>query len=211
VLIVDDKWENRRVIVDLLSPLGFEIAEASNGRDGVTTAMEWQPDLIITDLIMPGMDGVDVIRCIRQSSELQDTAIIAISASVYEEDHRKSLDAGSNAFLPKPIDSNSLFEQVQRLLGIEWHYQEGVPQEAVHDIDTDALVVPPADVLEILLRLTRTGDVEELQNQLDELGQSDACFQPFAAYLQQFAQAFKLNKIKESLQMYLGEEGKRES
>jgi signal transduction histidine kinase len=210
VLVVDDKEENRQVIVGLLKPLGFEIAEASNGRDGVATAMEWRPDLIITDLIMPKMDGIDVIRHLRQSPELQDTAIIAISASVYEEDHRKSLDAGSNAFLPKPIEPNSLFEQIQRLLSIEWHYQERTPQ-AAHDIDMDALVVPPVATLKILLNLTRTGDVEELQQQLDELGQSDVRFQPFAAHLRRFAQAFKLNKIKESLQMYLGEEGKRES
>ena len=209
VLIVDDKEENRKVIVGLLKPLGFEIAEASNGRDGVATAMEWRPDLIITDLIMPEMDGIAVIRRLRQSSEVRDTAIIAISASVYEEDHRKSLDAGSNAFLPKPIDANSLFEQVQRLLGIEWHYQESTPQ-AVHDIDPDALSVPPVATLKILLDLTRTGDVEELQKQLDELGQSDVRFQPFADHLRRFVRAFKLNKIKESLQTYLGEEGKKE-
>ena len=77
ILAVDDNWENRSVLVDLLSPLGFEIVEASNGREGLAKAQEFQPDAIITDLIMPEMDGFELIRRIRQSPLLKDTVIIA--------------------------------------------------------------------------------------------------------------------------------------
>ncbi len=203
VLIVDDKWENRAVVTDLLGPSGFEIAEVSNGRDGVSTALEWRPDLIITDLIMPEMNGFELMRRLRQAPEIRSTAIIAISASVYQEDHRKSMDAGSDAFLPKPVEANSLFEQIQRLLGIEWQYQE-IALQVKHNINPTLLAAPPAAVLETLLNLTKRGDVEELQKQLHELGQSAERFQPFADHFQQLVQAFKLNKIKASLQTYLG-------
>jgi guanylate kinase len=121
---------------------------------------------------------------------------------VYQEEHRKSIDAGSDAFLPKPLEANSLFEHIQQLLGIEWQYQE-FTQQANYDMTPISLAAPSAAVLETLLNLTKRGDVEELQKQLHELGQSDERFQPFAEHFQRLAQAFKLNKIKESLQAYL--------
>jgi len=102
-LVVDDHWENRAVLVDLLSPLGFAVMEARDGREGLARATECQPDAIIVDLIMPEMDDFELIRQLRASPLLQDTPVIATSASVYEEAHRRGLAAGGNAFLPKPM------------------------------------------------------------------------------------------------------------
>lgn len=202
ILVVDDDWENRAVLMDLLTPLGFIITEAANGWEGVAKAQEMPPDAVIVDLFMPKMDGFEFIRRIRQSTGLQDTAIIATSASVYEEDYQKSVAAGSHAFLPKPVDADMLFEQLQRLLELEWVYQEDAdysedPAEAAD------WRLPSADILHRLLELTLAGDIEEIHNTLSELVQSDKTFRPFAFYLHPFIRSFDLNGIQKILESYL--------
>jgi len=191
ILVVDDRWENRAVLVGLLSPLGFAVMEARDGREGLATATEFRPDAIIVDLIMPepalsgaeGMDGYELIRQIRASPLLRDTPVIATSASVYEEDHRRGLAAGGNAFLPKPIDADQLLEQLQQLLALEWRTQETVA-EAGAEAEPTAFILPPAETLEALLDLAMTGDVEALREQLVGLAQADEKFKPFVAHLQ---------------------------
>ena len=202
VLVVDDRWENRAVLVDLLSPLGFEVMEARDGREGLARATEFQPDAIIVDLIMPEMDGYELIRQIRASPLLQDMPVIATSASVYEEDHRRGLAAGGDTFLPKPVEADRLLEQLQQLLDLEWRVQETVA-EAEAEAEPTAFVLPPAETLEALLDLAMTGDVEALREQLAGLAEADEKFKPFVGQLQQLAQGFKLNRICELLEAYL--------
>ena len=86
VLVVDDRVENRAVLLNLLEPLGFEIVEAENGEVAVAKAREIEPFLIMTDLVMPVMTGFEAVQAIRQIPELTDVLIIAISASVYEKE-----------------------------------------------------------------------------------------------------------------------------
>jgi len=81
ILVVDDKWENRTVLASFLLPLGFEVTEAADGREGLDKALKYKPDLILMDLIMPVMDGFEATRQIRRSPELTYTKIIAVSAS----------------------------------------------------------------------------------------------------------------------------------
>jgi len=94
ILVIDDQLENRIVLLNLLTPLGFEMLEAVDGIDGVDKAREWHPDLIIMDLMMPKMDGFEATSQIRKISELKEVPIIVASASVFEYDHQKSLKAG---------------------------------------------------------------------------------------------------------------------
>ncbi|MCP4684701.1 MAG: response regulator, partial [bacterium] len=150
VLIVDDNWENRAVLVDLLTPLGFQTLEADNGRKGLAQAAAHQPNLIITDLLMPEMDGFELIQKIRQTPALQHTPIIAASASVYEQDQQKSLTLGGDAFLPKPIEAERLFDLLQRLLSLEWVYQD-FESERVNQMDLADIVLPSVDALKLLL------------------------------------------------------------
>ena len=124
VLVVDDKWENRSVLVDLLVPLGFEVAQAIDGQDCIEQALKTQPDVILLDLIMPGMDGFEATKRLRQLPPLRDIAIIATSASVFDDDQEKSLAAGCNGFISKPLQAEQLLEQLRRHLGLEWVYEE---------------------------------------------------------------------------------------
>jgi len=90
ILVIDDKWENRSVLVNLLTPLGFEVTEAGDGKEGLDKTRKKRPDLIITDLVMPGIDGFELIRKIRNLCEFKYLPIIASSASVFEFGPQKS-------------------------------------------------------------------------------------------------------------------------
>lgn len=199
ILAVDDRWENRAVLVDLLSPLGFTVAVAEDGRAGLTQAESLNPDIIITDLLMPEMDGYELIRRIRASAALQATPIIAVSASVYEADEQRSLVEGGDVFLPKPIDADRLLQQIQRLLGLETGPEQPPAARALVDAEPAQLVLPPAETLESLHTLAVSGDIEALRTQLSDLAQSDERFAPFTDQLQQLADDFKLGRIRELL------------
>jgi signal transduction histidine kinase/ActR/RegA family two-component response regulator len=199
ILVVDDKWENRAVLVDLLSPLGFNIIEAGHGREGLAKAVETRPVAIITDLVMSEMDGFELTRQIRQSPSLKDTVIIAVSASAFEDDHQKSIASGSNAFIPKPLQADLLLEQLQKHLSLEWVYCKPDKTEKPTEF-----VVPPFEELSTLLELSLIGDAEEIQNFTTKLVQANPQFEPFANEIKHLAKQFQLNKISNLLQSHLG-------
>jgi signal transduction histidine kinase/ActR/RegA family two-component response regulator len=116
VLIVDDVARNRALLHDVLSPLGFEVHEASNGLAAVADARRLVPDLILIDSVMPVLDGIAAIERIRAIPALARVPIISISASAMSGDRARCLAAGADMFLPKPINVAALLEQVERLL-----------------------------------------------------------------------------------------------
>jgi signal transduction histidine kinase len=108
ILVVDDRWENRSVLVNLLEPLGFELFEAENGQEGLEKALELQPDIIITDLAMPVMNGFEMLYKLRNTENIKHFKVIVSSASVSDIDKQKSLDSGGNDFLAKPVQVDEL-------------------------------------------------------------------------------------------------------
>ena len=123
ILIVDDRLDNRSVLIDLLEPLGFELTEAANGQEAIERAIQWQPDLIISDLVMPVLDGFEMTRQLRQLPEFQAIPIIAISASVFDTEQQKCRDYGCDDFIPKPINSDDLLEKIGKYLHLSWIYE----------------------------------------------------------------------------------------
>jgi PAS domain S-box-containing protein len=201
ILIIDDNPNNRTVFRDMLSPLGFRTAEAGDGAEGLTKAAEFMPDLIITDLIMPGTDGFELIRGIRRHPDLKNTPVIATSASVYEEDHRKSTDSGADAFLPKPADFRRLTELLENLLNIEWLFCR--EKEAAEYFQEQDIALPSRQVLENLLELSEDGDIGEIEAVLSELEHSNGNTAGFVRQLRTLAEAFKLSEISRLLKRYL--------
>jgi len=122
VLIVDDIAHIRSSWGSWLESVGFTVAEAENGHQGLEIAARTRPDVIITDLIMPNMTGLEMTRHIRQLSSLQNSIIIMVSANAREEAHEQSLQAGCDAFLLKPVDMNVLLNVLREKLQIEWLY-----------------------------------------------------------------------------------------
>ncbi|MGI0483953.1 PAS domain S-box protein [Pantanalinema rosaneae CENA516] len=200
ILVVDDKWANRSVINNLLSPLGFQVFEAVDGQDGWEQALKVQPDLVITDLLMPKLDGFELIKQIRESS-LSDTRIIVSSASVFEADQHRSIEAGGDAFLPKPIQAIELLQQLQKQLKLEWIYEAQAPSVALES-NVNELIAPPAAALETLYELAMKGNFKGIIKQAAYLETLDIKYRPFAQALNQLAREFQDDKILVLIQSY---------
>jgi CheY-like chemotaxis protein len=146
ILIADDETRNLTVLKDVLLPLGFEIIDAVDGRDALDKAAKFHPDMILMDLVMPVMDGLEATRQIRKletgysvpdtsnqhpASSIQHPAIIAISANAFEQTRQKSTAAGCDDFLVKPVDIDELLEQLRIHLHLEWLYEEEAEERHV--------------------------------------------------------------------------------
>ncbi len=196
ILVVDDVTENRQVLADMLIPYGCRVLQAATGEDAIRQALVEPPTAIITDLRMPGMDGVEVIRRLRQTPECQETIVIVSSASVYAEDRERSLAAGSQAFLPKPVQMEMLHDQLRALGVADWRYQEETPPPATSN---DAEALPPLATLKMLFDLADLGDILALREHLATLAQSEGGQTPFFRQLQELAQHFDLARIRQIL------------
>ncbi|MBN1890266.1 MAG: response regulator [Thermoflexales bacterium] len=201
VLVVDDIPSSRALLVDMLRPLGFELVEAAAGPQALRLAQENRPDLILMDRWMPGMDGFETAQQMRQVAGLQETPIIAVSASVSETDRAQSQAAGIDAFLPKPVEIRQLMALLQEHLHLEWRY-EGAPAQAV-PLPAE-FVAPPQAELAALYELARVGDMRGIRAWAERLAQQDAVYQPFADKLQSLALAFQKKQIVTLVEHYLG-------
>ena len=207
ILVVDDRWQNTSVVVNLLEPLGFEMLEAENGQDGLNKALKWQPDLVVTDLSMPMMDGHEMLDRLRESPLISDELIVIVSsASVFESDRQKSLQAGANDFLPKPIQKETLLQSLQKHLNLEWVYEQQTEKAAVvNEIgDLEAEIVPPsAEDITVLHDLSRKGLLHDLLKEIERIENSEPKFEPFARKIKDLAKSFKIRQIKSFIEQYL--------
>jgi CheY-like chemotaxis protein len=124
VLIVDDVAANRSLLSDFLENLGFEIRVAENGQTALARVQITMPDIILMDIRMPVMGGLEAIRRLRGMPNVKNIPIIAISASATREDEGYSLAAGANDFLSKPIDEGRLLEAMGTHLNLVWVYEK---------------------------------------------------------------------------------------
>jgi len=120
VLVVDDGEDNRGLLCSMLGQLGFDCREAADGLEALQSAQRSRPDLILMDLKMPGMDGLEATRMIRIIEPLKTVPVIVISANITEDMVVQCLAAGANAFLGKPVEETELLRTVARVAGIEW-------------------------------------------------------------------------------------------
>ncbi|HEY6046689.1 MAG TPA: response regulator [Pyrinomonadaceae bacterium] len=116
ILVVDDYVDNRVLLSAWLRTKGFKVVEAQNGKEGVLQANRAHPDLILMDLAMPELDGVEATRQIRQRHVFAHTPIFAISAYATHEVKQDALDAGCTDVFAKPLDLESLLQKIQSAL-----------------------------------------------------------------------------------------------
>jgi len=214
ILLVDDKWQNRSVLVDLLQDIGFNVTEAANGQEALERALEINPDLIITDLVMPVMDGFELVRQLRRSPTFKDVIIIITSASAFDAERQESLDAGGNAFLAKPLQFEAVLQKLQEYLHLEWIYEtapisksprsQDRPRESIADGPVPAItyVAPPTTDLEYLYDLAMKGNINGIVERAEQLIQRDEVFLPFATEVQTLAETFQIKKIREFIKPY---------
>jgi len=116
ILLVEDFDDTRLMTKLWLTKKGYRVVEAENGQEAVVAAQREQPDLIIMDMMMPGVDGLDATRQIREYQSLQTTPIVAVSAYGADQYRHKALDAGCNEYVPTPFDPDALSKLIERLL-----------------------------------------------------------------------------------------------
>jgi CheY-like chemotaxis protein len=200
ILVVDDRWENRAVLVNLLEPLGFRITEAEHGQAGLDHMLENLPDLVITDLAMPIMDGFEMLRQLRATESLKTLKVIVSSASVAQLDQQMSFDAGGDDFLGKPVQVNELFKLLEKHLDLTWKTEEAESQ----DLEQPTELVPlPSEDLQILLELVQEGRLKKFIELTEELGQRHDRSRSFVQSMVQLAKQFQSESLEQFIQKYL--------
>ncbi len=116
ILIVEDNEKNMKLVRDILRHAGHETLEAATGTDGVSLAVSMRPDLVLMDIQLPDIDGIEALRRIREVKELDAMPVIAVSASVMPDDKQKIVASGFDAFVTKPINLKHFLETVKRFL-----------------------------------------------------------------------------------------------
>ena len=116
ILIVEDNEKNMKLVRDILRHKQYTTLEAVNGLDGVRIARESRPDLVLMDIQLPDIDGIEALRRIREDSLLDRVPVIAVSASVMPDDQQKIVTSGFDAFVTKPINLKQFLETVKRFL-----------------------------------------------------------------------------------------------
>jgi CheY-like chemotaxis protein len=119
MLVVDDRWESRQLMAQLLEPLGFAVRDAQNGAEAIAVWQEWNPCLIWMDMRMPIMDGYTATQQIKKNLQGRNTIIIALTASALEEDAESILDAGCDAIIRKPFREAEIFQVLEQHLSID--------------------------------------------------------------------------------------------
>lgn len=207
VLVVDDVSSNREVMVRFLQAVGLEVAEATNGREAIRLAQEIRPDLVLMDLFMPVMDGFEAALRIRQIPGLQDLLIIAVSASVSEEDQSQCRQAGYDAFLAKPVSWPKLSALLEQHLKLKWEFKDsGEPAGSISQArtgQTENLVPPPEEELEVLLDLARMGDLSAILARATHIKATHRECTPFADKLSKLARGFEEQGVLKWIQACL--------
>jgi two-component system sensor histidine kinase/response regulator len=200
ILIVEDVLENRLLLLKLLENLGFEVQEAVNGQEGIAIWENWSPHLIFMDILMPIMDGYEATKQIKQTPHGQDTVIIALTASAFEEQRETVLKSGCDDFMPKPFQEEELLDKIAHHLKVRYLYEDRQAGESsqssalVEQLTKESLKVMPEDWVKELHQASLYAD-DELINQL--IDQIPLEYESLCRGLKDLLDNFRLDKLIE--------------
>lgn len=197
ILVVDDKRTNRQLLVKLLEPLGFKMLEAENGTRAVKLAPDFAPHLILMDIRMPLMDGFEATRQIRDLPIGKTTKIVALTASVYDEERVAVLAAGCDEFIRKPVQTDLLFDVLTRQIGVRYVYDEGTLEpDPTHVLSLEATQSAikriPAEVIARLSTALELGDIANIESAIIEIRKTDGTL---ADTLTHMVDRFQFNEL----------------
>jgi CheY-like chemotaxis protein len=180
ILIVDDKPLNRQLLIKLLNPLGFELKEATNGQEAIEIWDSWEPHLIWMDMRMPVMDGYEATQYIKSTIKGQATAIIALTASVLEEERAVILSAGCDDFMRKPFREADIFDAMHKHIGVRYIYEDRGQANllAIKEGDrtmtaADFVKLPESLVADLKLAILNA-DMDLIDSSIEEIRLKDA-------------------------------------
>jgi two-component system cell cycle response regulator DivK len=119
VLIVEDNPRNMTLVRDVLGYAGYRTLEASDGEEGVALARAHKPDLVLMDIQLPGIDGVEALARLRQDASTAAIPVVALTAFAMKDDRERLLAAGFRGYLEKPLTVRELPRQLEALIGVK--------------------------------------------------------------------------------------------
>ena len=205
ILTVDDRKDNRQMIVQMLEPIGFEVKEASNGQEAIAIWQAWQPHLICMDLQMPIMNGYEATQQIKsQTASPNQTIIIALSANVLNDGVMSILEAGCDDFVAKPVRLENLLTKIAAHLKIEYLYQESKtpkPNSSLTQAHTSTVELTPKnleamadDWVNKIYNAAVIADYQVLKELIAEIDQE---YTEIASGLDSWLEEFRMDKIAE--------------
>jgi signal transduction histidine kinase/CheY-like chemotaxis protein/purine-cytosine permease-like protein len=203
ILIVDNEEVDRELIVNILEPLGFEMAQAATGQECLDIYQTFKPDIILMDLAMPVMDGWEasyIIRKIHQSN----TIIGIVSANAFDQNLENSAGIDSSDFIVKPVSVEELLDWIGNKLALEWitsesmvkSYAQTIIQDNINDIALMEIVSPPQDVLNDLLASVNIGHFKKINQKLDIIDNSNQEYKVFVERMRVLTAQFQIKEMK---------------
>ena len=194
VLVADDDATNRHMLAQFLGDLGFVVELAADGQHALDQLCAARPDLVITDLIMPRLDGMALVQAWRERELAPRLPIIALSASAGMTNRESTLAGGCDAFLPKPVDLPALLDCIEAVLGLEWTVAEPAQGETsasmMEEVGCDAALVAE------LQMLAARGDIMTLMHRADETLARNPDTQPIYRTLCGLAEQYDMRGIR---------------
>jgi len=197
ILVVDDKWENRAVLVGLLEPLGFLVTEAANGRECLELAADISPDLIFMDLIMPVMDGFTATR--QLGKKKGKMKIIAVSASTLMPREQLCREIGCDDYIPKPVQFQEILDKTAIHLGIEWQYEDRGPDdtESIVEKTFEEIRFPSPVIIKEWREFVMDGNFEALDKRIVQVEKLDLRYKSFVGKVRRLAADFDEDGLME--------------
>jgi signal transduction histidine kinase/DNA-binding NarL/FixJ family response regulator len=199
-LVVDDIEENRQILSQFLEVVGIEVEVAVNGREALEAVERRVPDLVLMDIRMPEMDGMEAMRQLQQREDSAMFKVAAVSASTFEHERQEYLAAGFDAFIGKPVQMDELYRGIAELLDIEFEFKEWSDSEAVEAAPDPTQVNLPAELHASLVSAADLAQVTVLEQQLEGMEQLGPMAARLAQQLRQLSQDFQFDEIASLLE-----------
>jgi CheY-like chemotaxis protein len=197
VLVADDQQESRILLSEMLKAVGFDVLEVRDGRETLACFERWKPHLILMDMRMPVMDGYEACRDIKGTEEGRRTAIVAVTASAFDDTRQQVFAAGVNAYLRKPFQEHELFEVIRTCLPVQYLYEgdtaapvvvPGGEETSGPDGVAASLAVLPPDLVEAMRQATIRADLRRLRDLIQEVEKRSP---QVAAHLRELANRYQ--------------------
>jgi len=194
ILIVDDQTENRQMLKEMLLPFGFQLFEAVDGVDALEKALECIPDVILMDITMPKMNGMEATSRIKSMPLLKNTIVIVVTARVMENAKKECFKAGCDDFIPKPVQMDDLISKLAGFL--KFHTTQNRKREQKDKKVDQAMTLPQKKILNHLKELAKKGDILRIKKEAKKLIDTPS-YKHFGQKLFELARAFNINEIKQ--------------
>ena len=197
VLVVDDNRDNRELLAQLLGAAGFETRQTSNGKAALRVFDAWHPQLILLDLHMPEMDGIEVIRQLRPHPGGHDARIIVVTASIMVNKREEALETGADAYFVKPVQETELLQKISELLGVTYVWSGAIAAPAADVLPgPEEMAKIPGTLRRSLRSAAIRGDFDYVLDKLSQVGE----ISPVAAQaLRGLAARFETQRLLELL------------